>query len=222
MLFKNAYELFMQEHLKARTGEAKRRLKEGHKHAEKLFLDKVWWPAFGSFIHLHPEFEVQDFKDGHRFLDFAYIRPTFRACFEIDGYGPHLRDVDRRQFADQLNRQNHLIIDGWKVIRFAYDEINERPRHCQQTIQQLMGRWLGETKISVAMTSDEKEIIRLATRVMESITPGEVSAQLGIGRRKAQRLLHQLADKQILSKSGGGSARIRSYQLNSNRVDDYL
>jgi very-short-patch-repair endonuclease len=219
MLFEKDYDLFMQDHLKHQSGESKRRLKEGHGHAEKLFLEKVWWPSFGNFLHLHPEFEVQDFKDGYRFLDFAYILPSFRACFEIDGYGPHWRDANRRQFADHLTRQNHLIIDGWKVIRFAYDEVNERPRHCQQIIQQLMGRWLGEMKASEYLTSDEKEIMRLAARTAKPITPGEASAKLKICRKTAQKLLHQLAEKHIFNKIGG-SVRTRAFQLNPNKWND--
>lgn len=31
---------------------------EGHNHAERLFLEKVWWPAFENFLHLYPEYEI--------------------------------------------------------------------------------------------------------------------------------------------------------------------
>ncbi|WP_426901554.1 hypothetical protein [Rossellomorea vietnamensis] len=48
---------------------------------------------FQHFRFLHPEYEINDFKDGKRYLDFAYIRPTMQICFEID---------------------------GWTVIRFSY------------------------------------------------------------------------------------------------------
>jgi hypothetical protein len=58
--FEEAYELFIQQHLKTRKGEARRRLQEGHGHADKLFIEKVWWPVFGHFDGLQPEFEVQD------------------------------------------------------------------------------------------------------------------------------------------------------------------
>ncbi|MEF3304851.1 hypothetical protein [Paenibacillus sp. GYB003] len=140
MTFESEYEAFLLRHAKMGPSERLRRLQEGHGHAEKLFLQHVWWPAIGHFDHLHPEYEVHDIKDGTRFLDFAYIRTPYKVCFEIDGYGPHSRDASRRQFADNLLRQNHLVIAGRKVIRFAYDDIQEKPRRCQQ----LLGKWFGD------------------------------------------------------------------------------
>jgi hypothetical protein len=73
--FEEEYEKFVHYHLKQRKGERMRRLKEGHGYAEKLFAERVWWPAFEKFRDLHPEYEVFDFKDGHRYLDYAFIRP---------------------------------------------------------------------------------------------------------------------------------------------------
>jgi hypothetical protein len=70
-----------------------------------LSLGNVWWPLFHHFDHLHPEYEVDDFMDGKRYLDFAYIRQGARIYFEIDGYGSHLKGVSRWQFADHLERQ---------------------------------------------------------------------------------------------------------------------
>ena len=77
---------------------------------------------------------MDDFKDGKRYLDFAYIRPGFRICIEIDGYGPHLKNSSRWQFSDSLERQNQLVIDGWTVLRFSYDQVKEKPRRCQQFV----------------------------------------------------------------------------------------
>ena len=138
MGFEEEYQSFMDSHLQARTGERLRRLQEGHNHVEMLFLKQVWWPSFNHFQYLHPEYEVNDFKDGNRYLDFAYIRPAIKICFEIDGYGPHLRNITRWQFSDSLERQNQLVIDGWTVIRFSYDQVKEKPRRCQQIVQQVM------------------------------------------------------------------------------------
>jgi hypothetical protein len=212
MRFEQVYETFLQYHLKVRMGERLRRLKEGHSHAEKLFLENVWWPSFGHLNHLHPEYEVNDFKDGKRYLDFAYIRPPFRACFEVDGFGPHSRDISRWQFGDNLIRQNHLVIDGWKVIRFAYDDIKDQPRRCQQVIQQLIGRWLGEQTLDLELHYVEKEIIRMAVRKGDLITPGEVGSHLRVSGRHARKLLSVLASKQLI-RPASGTQRIRSYCL---------
>ncbi|TXK74458.1 DUF559 domain-containing protein [Paenibacillus sp. N3.4] len=143
--FHEAHQAFLSEHAIKRSGERLRRLKEGHGHAEKMFLQHVWWKAFGNFNNLHPEYEIKDFRDGTRFLDFAFLRPSLRLTIEIDGYGSHSSQISRSQFSDQWNRQNHLIIDGWKILRFSFDDVKERSRMCEQTLQQFMGRYLGET-----------------------------------------------------------------------------
>lgn len=218
MSFEMAYEVFIDEHTRSRSGEGLRRFKEGHQHAEKLFMEQIWWPSFGNFHYLHPEYKVRDFKDGTRFLDFAYIRHPLMICIEIDGYGSHCQQINRWQFADNLIRQNHLVIDGWMVIRFSYDDIVDKPRRCQQIIQQLIGRWLGKHERSITVSAVEKETLRLIARKDHSITPFELCEHLGIKSKYARRLLHDLTAKGLLSAASGGKSRIRSYRL---QLDDH-
>lgn len=136
--FTAAYAKFMAFHTKHRTGIRRERLAE-HGHGERTFLERVWWPMFGHFERLHPEFEVCDYRDANRYIDFAYIQPSYRIAIEIEGYGAHVRNITKWKFADGCNRQNHLVIDGWKVLRFAYTDLEDQPRMCQQTIQHLTG-----------------------------------------------------------------------------------
>ncbi|WP_326075629.1 hypothetical protein [Paenibacillus alba] len=104
-----AVDSFLSGHLARRSGERYRRLKEGHGHAEKTFLLHVWWPAFGNFKDLHPEYEVKDFRDGLRFLDFAYLRPPLKLAIEIDGYAAHSSQMSRTQFSDQGHTANSRL-----------------------------------------------------------------------------------------------------------------
>lgn len=213
MGFEEEYHDFMNEHLQARTGERLRRLQEGHKHAEMLFLKQVWWPIFHHFRYLHPEYEIDDFKDGKRYLDFAYIRPAIRICLEIDGYGPHLRNISRWQFSDSLERQNQLVIDGWTVIRFSYDQVKEEPRQCQQIVQQVIGRWLGDELDQTTLSFAEKEVLRLAIRKGEAaIFPIELEKYLKLSDKTVKKVLSQLVDKKLLIPASG-NVRIRSYRL---------
>ena len=218
MGFSEAYEAFMDSHLERRSGERLRRLRDGHGHAEKMFLNNVWWPTFHQFAYLHPEYEIHDYKDGYRYLDFAYIQPHFRVAIEIDGVGSHWRNISAWKFSDHCQRQNHLVIDGWYVIRFTYSQISEQPRLCQQTIQQLIGRWLNSAASKDQLTVFDREIIRLAVLSINPITPREVCFQLGIGPDYAHRLLRALVQKQWLQPARGVS-RIRSYQLHPSRSD---
>jgi very-short-patch-repair endonuclease len=212
MGFEEEYQAFMNAHLQARTGERLRRLQEGHKHAEMLFLKQVWWPLFHHFRYLNPEYEVNDFKDGKRYLDFAYIRPAIRICLEIDGYGPHLNNISRWQFSDSLERQNQLVIDGWTVIRFSYDQVKEKPRLCQQIVQQVIGRWLGDELDQTTLSLVEKEVLRLAIRKGEAISPKEVEKYLKLSEKTVKKVLSQLVDKKMLIPASG-IKRIRSYRL---------
>lgn len=212
MGFEKEYQTFIDAHMEARSGERLRRLEEGHSHAEKLFLKNVWWPLFYHFQYLHPEYEINDFKDGTRYLDFAYIRPGMRMCFEVDGYGPHLTNISRWQFSDNLERQNQLVIDGWTVIRFSYDQVKEKPRRCQQIVQQVIGRWLGDDLDQSSLTFLEKEVLRLVIRKGEAIFPVEVENYLKQSDKTVKKLLSQLVEKKMLIPASG-TKRIRSYRL---------
>ncbi|MDU0203412.1 MULTISPECIES: endonuclease domain-containing protein [Paenibacillus] len=212
--FRIALENFLTKHLASRKGERYRRLKEGHGHAEQLFLRQVWWPAFCGFTDLHPEYEVKDFRDGTRFLDFAFMRHSLKLAIEIDGYGPHASQISRSQFADQWIRQNHLIIDGWKILRFSYDDVKDRPRMCEQILQQFMGRFLGrEASTDVKLSYVEKEVIRFALNIGRAIKPNDVSALLDVGSRKSYQVLKAMTDKLLLKPAGGGRKCIRAYNL---------
>ncbi|WP_410770696.1 helix-turn-helix domain-containing protein [Fontibacillus sp. BL9] len=218
MEFSEAHNIFLERHRTVRQGECLRRLKEGHGHAERLFLEAVWWPAFGQFQYLHPEYEVNDFKDGFRYLDFAYIRVSLQLAIEIDGFGPHWRNISRTQFSDHCRRQNDLITDGWKVLRFTYDDVRESPRYCQQKLQQFMGRWLGEERQVLEADWVEKEVIRLFMRAGGPLTPADLCSYMGVQSRKARRLLKSLMEKGWIQ-AASGTERVRSYRLNLEGKD---
>ncbi|WP_314001399.1 DNA-binding response regulator [uncultured Paenibacillus sp.] len=213
MMYETIVRAWLERQISASAGERRRRLLERHDFAEKLFLKKVWWPAVGHFEHLHAEYEATDFLDGIRFLDFAYLRPPHKIALEIDGFGPHARDADRRTFADGLMRQNHLILDGWKVIRFSLDDVKDKPRQCQQFIQQMLGRWYGGQSGTLDdLPLKEREILRLAAYSPDSIGVSDVCALAGIKDRHARALLKQLCAQGMLLPDKGVQ-RVHSYRL---------
>jgi hypothetical protein len=121
--------------------------------------------------------------------------------------------LNRWQFADQLTRQNHLVLDGWKVLRFSNDEIKEKPRRCQQLILQMMGRWFGEQQSGPLLTLEEREILRIAGQSNDPLFPKTISDQLHISRNHAGKLLRRLVQMEQLRPTSG-TKRIRSYKLN--------
>jgi len=95
MGFEDMHAQWLNAHMKRRTGERRSRLQRGHGHGERLFLERVWWPLFGHFDDLHPEYEVIDWRGHPYFVDFVRIRGQLRFAFEIKGYGPHVQHADR-------------------------------------------------------------------------------------------------------------------------------
>jgi hypothetical protein len=212
--YETAHKHWLDDHLKRRKGERKRRLIKGHDHAEREMLRRVWWPAFGHFDNLHPEYEVTDFREGSRFLDFAYIRPPVRIDIEVMGYGPHQRNISRTQFCDQWVRHAHLVNDNWIIIYIGYDDIIDRPRLWQQILQQSIGKFFGESgKQAAELLGAERDIVRLAMRLGRSITLSDVKQLLDCSYPLARKLLNALEQKHWMSPDGGGSKRIHTWRL---------
>lgn len=212
-MFEAQYVDWLKLQLADSSSERKRRLEE-ERHAEDLFLKNVWWPAIGHLDHLHAEFEASDYKDGQRFLDYAYIREPYKLCIEIDGYGPHCRDADRRQFADSLMRQNHLILDGWIIIRFSYDDVKSKPRQCQQFIQQLFGK-LYSLKPDTDLTLEQKEILRYMNLLRKPATPKDIGLLLDVSTKYARKLLIEMVEQRHLQPAKVTNHRVRAYKLNT-------
>ncbi|WP_123039546.1 helix-turn-helix domain-containing protein [Cohnella candidum] len=211
------YDAWMEYHRKSAKGERLRRLTEQAFHAERTFATKIWQPALGSFEFLYPEYEIRDYRDGIRFLDFAYIGRGLKICIEIDGFGPHWRDISRRDFGAQLMRQNHLVIDGWMVLRFSYDDIAERPRQCQQILQQLIGKWADADK-KVKLSPMETALMRLASGSAGMLTPAMASAELGLHRTTVVRHLQSLVEKGLVAPVDPLSKRVARYRVVEEKI----
>ncbi|QSO47687.1 winged helix-turn-helix domain-containing protein [Alicyclobacillus mengziensis] len=222
MDFDEAYQAFIKKHYEARNPIQARRLRHGLQFAEKTFLEEVWWPAFQSFDALHPEYEVRDFKDGYRYIDFAYIQPGFRLAIEIDGFGPHSKDTTPEQFSDNLIRQDHLVIDRWNILRFAATTVKDHPRVCQQIVQQLIGRLTSDLsqphdKLSLA----DREIVHLVINLDRPVNSTDVMNGIGVSRLTARRHLKGLVEQGWLVPTKH-KTRIHYYRLSSGRTPAQL
>lgn len=220
MSYEEVYENWLHDHLKRRVGENKRRLLEGHSHEGQLSLQKVWYPAFSKFDYLHPEYEIVDFRDGKRYLDFSYIRSPFRLAIEIDGFNTHAAGINRWQFSDHLVRQNHLVIDEWNVLRFSYHDVRDKPRMCIQILQQYFGARLGSAADADSSADDilEKEIIRYALQLDRPIRPINIEKLLQIGQKRTKTILLRMLSTKNLIKFGKGQHRKRCYLVNRDKL----
>lgn len=197
MEFEQTHQQFIERHLVLRTGERRGRLLRGHNHAEKLLLQQVWWPLFGNFEHLHPEYEVFDWNRKSQFLDLAYLPPSGRFGLECDGFQSHVKDMDREKFNYSLNRETFLTGMGWKMIHFSYDDVQNRPEMCRMLLQLVIAPFLIRTP-STSLTSIEKEVIRFAWSLGKQIRPKDVMDRYDVNFRTARKYLQGLVGKGML------------------------
>ncbi|MBP3951876.1 transcriptional regulator [Bacillus suaedae] len=186
-------------------------LEKGLGHGTVEFLRLIWFPTVGNFDHLYPEWEVRDLNNGYRYLDLAYRPMDAKGCIEIQGYGPHARDLDVRRFKDLCWRHSLLALDGWTILPIAYLSIKDEPKQCQQFILAFIGKFISTTT-SPPLPWVEVEIVRFAERLLRPFTPLELATHLRVSDRHARRLLHKLVDSKIL-RVASGDKRNRTYQL---------
>lgn len=67
---------------------------------------------------------------GGRFADFAYVDE--RIVVELDGGDSHMR---KEVFEDDRLRQNEMVLAGWLVLRFTWDDVTKRPDYVVRTIR---------------------------------------------------------------------------------------
>ncbi|WP_053375504.1 hypothetical protein [Paenibacillus sp. FJAT-27812] len=223
MSFHSDYDRWLEVNLKSREGESRQRLEQGLGHAEKKFVELVWYPAFKELDGLYPEYEVSGFRDGTCYLDFAYLRDGLQLAIELDGCRAHSTEMTRWPFSDSFMRQNHLVLDGWTVLRFSYDDIKDKPHMCQQLLQQFVGKSLiGKKHESGAEEFLQLEILKYSACLDYPIRPSDVIALLKVKKRDAQKLLHSMVQKQMLLPAGNGTKRIRCYKINPERQAAFL
>jgi len=215
--FENAYGRWLQEQIRTAKAGRKQKLQQGLTFPEKLFARNVWWTAFGNFDHLHAQYEVRDFKDGVRYVDFVYIKNGIRLCIEIDPFGTHGHNLSRWNFDDNLDRQNDLVLDDWKVLRFSLDQIQEKPRKCQQKLQQGLGKWGAVRDPMLPSNPIDQAIVACMLRREEPLSPIEVSRELGWHRSTIARHMDKLSTNNRVLIAKSGNSRITKYTINPAR-----
>jgi len=186
-------------------------LKQGLGHGTVEFLRQVWYPTIGNFEHLYPEWEVRDFTNGYRYLDLAFMPAGAKGGIEIQGYGPHARDLDVRRFKDLCWRHSLLALDGWTFLPIAYLSIKDETKQCQQLILSFIGKFLS-SELPSHLSWLEAETVRFSRRILRPITPLELANHLSISDRHARKILHSLVEQQILVVASG-KERARTYML---------
>jgi hypothetical protein len=195
MQYEQAHEAFIEQHLASRIGERRGRLERGHRHAEEMFLQNVWWPLRGDFNDLHPEYEVLDWRGRSYFADYAFLPGPIKLLFEIKGYAAHVRDMDRLKYCNELNRETFLYGMGYQVISFAYDDVEQRPELCITLLRVVLSRYLIVDAPRGQLLLAEKEIMRLVVRNAGIVRPKEVAEYFTLDPKTVRLMLTKLCEK---------------------------
>ncbi|GIP33877.1 hypothetical protein [Paenibacillus sp. J2TS4] len=223
MEFNKLHEKWLNQHLQKRTGERRGRLKRGHKHAEIMFLQKVWWPLHGNFDNLHPEYEVLDWRGRPFFIDFAWLPGHIKIALEVKGYGPHVQTMDRQRYCDELNRETFLQGMGFRVLSIPFDDVISRPELTISLLRVLFSHYLLGEKESGSDNSMERNILLLAIHLNRPIRPIDVVEEFNMNRRTAVKHLQTLCSKgRLRPLLGGNATRVSRYELVRNFSDDLM
>lgn len=86
------------------------------------------------------ELEYKDAVPGRRFrLDIAF--PDARLCCEVDGWEWHGKH--KNDFQKDRERQNLLVLNGWRVLRFTALDIRRDVNGCRERIMIAIAAYAG-------------------------------------------------------------------------------
>ncbi|MBI5100175.1 MAG: DEAD/DEAH box helicase [Nitrospirae bacterium] len=108
---------------------------------EKYFYNRIISQTLKetSYKNVYPQHIFIESTGRQRKIDFAIITNNTKIAIELDGYTYHAREkVGRDKFDDDLQRQNELILDNWKVIRFSWDQVQKNPETCKDYLRRLI------------------------------------------------------------------------------------
>ncbi|MDF2935288.1 MAG: hypothetical protein K0Q90_661 [Paenibacillaceae bacterium] len=191
-VFEQHYTVWLEGQIAAEKNPRRRELLEkGLGHGTVEFLRTIWYPTVKNFDFLFPEWEVRDFHNGYRYVDLAYMPGGMKGGIEIQGYGPHARDLDVRRFKDLCWRHCLLALDGWLFLPVAYPSILEEPERCRQLVLAFIGRFISPDAPG-QLAALETETLRYARRVMRPFPASELAAHLRVTERYARQVLQHL------------------------------
>jgi hypothetical protein len=221
--FEEAHLSFIRHHLDRRSGVRRGRLERGHGHAEILFAKNVWWPLKGHFEHLHPEYEVLDWRGRSYFADYLFAPKLWKLLIEIKGFSEHVTNMDRKKYCNELNRESFLSGMGFHVISFAYDDVAHRAELCIYLLRMVLSRYeSSNTKVERVHFADN-EILRYALFLARPIRPIDVSSHFSIDHRTAVAHLKRLCQKGWIKPIIRGiGQRILYYEVTRQGLDSGL
>lgn len=107
---------------------------------EQEFVESIFYPFAGDngLEYLQVQTPIVEPSGKRRKLDFTLKTNRFNYVIEIDGYTYHAEGalrVSPDYFDDLLVKQNNLVLNNYKLIRFSYNQIMREPGLCVDTLR---------------------------------------------------------------------------------------
>lgn len=107
---------------------------------EQIFVEDIFYPYAGEngLDYLQAQTPFDDSECRTRKLDFTVSTNRYNYVIEIDGYTYHAEGAARvtpEYFDDLLMKHNDLILNGYILIRFSYNQIRNHPDLCINTLR---------------------------------------------------------------------------------------
>jgi len=96
--------------------------------SERLFVNEFLYPLIGSnVLKFIPQYPFIDSTGRCRRIDFAYVDGSTRLALEVNGETYHAEGIiPNNMFDDNLFRQNEILNNGYKLLRFSYNQLQSQ------------------------------------------------------------------------------------------------
>ncbi len=139
------------------------------KPAERFveLFQEVFGPAAAA--KLEAEVYFRDISGKDRYIDFAIDSLLDRYAIEIDGETYHPRVLTSEDYEDQLLRQNSLIHQGWRVLRWTDRQLAERPDDVKEHLAILLDQAIRLTVAGEYLPCKRASLIELQDHQAEAL-----------------------------------------------------
>jgi superfamily II DNA or RNA helicase len=96
--------------------------------SERLFIDDFLWPLLGTKLgFVIPQRPFIDSTGKSRYIDFSYVEGKTKLALEVNGETYHAEGIiPDNMFDDNLFRQNEILQNGFRLIRFSYNMLQSK------------------------------------------------------------------------------------------------
>ena len=141
-------------------------------YLEKLFLETIFYPEFGDAGLEYLTYQKKIYDNNHRrsyYIDFVVNANGKQYAIELDGYDYHGK-LSAREFEKQEERTNEIIRQGYELIRFSFNKINNKPDEVRRELGQRINIPRSEVYVSTPSSANVSRVINKKTK-KNGVTP---------------------------------------------------